>query len=72
VLCSNGGDILITISYDKDLFLFILLLLMAFNGIIKIIAGVILHGNEKDKHWSLADSFDGLISIGIVILVLLV
>jgi len=62
---------MITISYNKDLFLFILLLLMAFNGVIKCIAGITLYGNEKDKRWGLMDTLDGLFGIGIVIYVML-
>ena len=59
---------MINISYNKDLFLFILLLLMAINGTIKTIAGVVLYGKDKDKRWGLADSVDGLIAVGIVTL----
>lgn len=44
---------------------------MAFNGIIKIISGIILYGREKDNHWGLADTLDGIIGMAIVACVIL-
>lgn len=62
---------MITINYNKDLFLLILLLLMVLNGVIKTIAGIILYGREKDHCWGLADTLDGLVGIAIVACVIL-
>ena len=61
---------MITVTWNKDLFLGILFILMFVNSIIKMVQGA--WGGERPRYYDWTDFADGMIGLMIVFLVLLV
>ncbi len=56
------------ITIDQSLFITILIVLLAINGVVKLILGV--SHTEKHKTWDLWDAGDGILALAIVFAVI--